>query len=54
VIAVIFEVWPQLENYVAQALGREKMLQDYRLRAAEGARDYVVRECDPAPAAHGG
>jgi hypothetical protein len=53
VIAVIFEVWPQLEN-CRPGLGREKMLQDYRLRAAEGARDYVVRECDPAPAAHGG
>ena len=43
--------WRKLgEHRIAQALGREKMFQDYRLRVAEVVRAYGLTERDQAPA----
>ena len=43
--------WRKLgEHRIAQALGREKMFQDYRLRVAEVVRAYGLTEREQAPA----
>ena len=43
--------WRKLgEHRIAQALGRERMFQDYRLRVAEVVRAYGLTERDQAPA----
>ena len=51
--------WRRLgEHRVAQAMGRNRMFKDYRLRVAEVARDYGKHERAQAPKdsrdAHGG
>ena len=51
--------WRRLgEHRVAQAMGRNRMFKDYRLRVAEVARDYGLHERAEAPKdsreAHGG
>ncbi|MGD9511420.1 MAG: antibiotic biosynthesis monooxygenase [Geminicoccaceae bacterium] len=53
------QTWRRLrEHRLAQAMGRNRMFKDYRLRVAEVVRDYGMNERDEAPedsrAHHGG